>query len=197
VGVNSFGVAVGTSGQWSKRVVVDLARGDRAWHIPNLQPVLRCARSASEALDMVRDQPRVAGMNMMLADTDSAYALEITSDRVEVFGPEDGVLVRTNHYLSPALADLAPTHEENRGTFDRYERASAIVGSRKGQIGVADLVRLMSDHAEPPAQSICRHGVDGDGRTYAAMVACPQDRSLWALFGNPCEGIQMVGQPGE
>src|SRR5438477_284204 len=45
VGVNSYGVAVGTSGQWSKRVVVDLARGDAAWHIPNLQPVLRNART--------------------------------------------------------------------------------------------------------------------------------------------------------
>jgi isopenicillin-N N-acyltransferase-like protein len=197
VGVNSYGVAVGTSGQWSKRVVVDLARGDAAWHIPNLQPVLRCARSASEALDMVRGQPRVAGMNMTLADTNSAYALEITSDQVEVFEPEDGVLVRTNHYLSPALSELAPTHDENRGTFDRYQRASQIVAERLGQISVHDLVRLMSDHAEPPAQSICRHGTDGEGRTYVAMVACPQDRSLWAMLGNPCEGIQMAGRPDE
>ena len=146
---------------------------------------------------MVRDQPRVAGMNMTLADTHSAYALEITSDQVEVFEPEDGVLVRTNHYLSPALSELAPTHDENRGTFDRYQRASQIVAERLGQISVHDLVRLMSDHAEPPAQSICRHGTDGEGRTYVAMVACPQDRSLWATLGNPCEGIQMVGRPEE
>jgi isopenicillin-N N-acyltransferase like protein len=197
VGVNSHGVAVGTSGQWSQRVVVDLTRGDAAWHIPNLQPVLRNARSASEALDMVRDQPRVAGMNMTLADTHSAYALEITCDRVEVFEPEDGVLVRTNHYLSPVLSELAATHEENRGTFDRYQRAAQIVAERLGRISVNDLVRLMSDHAEPPAQSICRHGGNSEGRTYAAMVACPQDRSLWAMLGNPCEGIQMVGQPNE
>jgi isopenicillin-N N-acyltransferase-like protein len=174
--------------------VVDLARGDAAWHIPNLQPVLRYAQSASEALDMVRDQPRVAGMNMMLADTQSAYALEITSDRVDVFEPDDGVLVRTNHYLSPALSELAPTHEENRGTFDRYRRASQIIRERWGHIGVHDLVRLMSDHAEPPAQSICRHGADGEGRTYVGMVACPQDRSLWAMLGNPCEGIRMVAE---
>jgi isopenicillin-N N-acyltransferase like protein len=197
VGVNSHGVAVGTSGQWSQRVVVDLARGDAAWHIPNLQPVLRNGRSASEALDMMRDQPRVAGMNMTLADTADAYALEITSDQVEVFEPENGVLIRTNHYMSPGLSELAPKPEENRGTFDRYQRASQIVSERRGQIGVHDLVRLMSDHAEPPAQSICRHGPDSEGRTYVAMVACPQDRSLWAMLGNPCEGIQMVGQPGE
>src|SRR5215216_6528293 len=41
VGVNGFGVSVTTSGQWSRRIVVDLARADAAWHILNLQPVLR------------------------------------------------------------------------------------------------------------------------------------------------------------
>jgi hypothetical protein len=58
--VNSYGVAVGTSGQWSSRVVVDLARGDAAWHIPNLQPVLRYARSADEALEMRRQLRKIA-----------------------------------------------------------------------------------------------------------------------------------------
>ena len=198
VGVNSSGVAVGTSGQWSARVVVDLAQGDAAWHIPNLQPVLREARTADEALDMVRDQPRVAGMNMTLADTTKAYALEITDSEVHVFEPEDGLLVRTNHYLAPALRHLAPTAEENRGTFDRYARAWDMVSRRRGEIGVHDLVRVLSDHAEPPVESICRHGgADGAGQTYAAMVICPQDRSVWAMFGNPCEGIQAVGRPGE
>jgi hypothetical protein len=63
---------------------------------------------------------------------------------------------------------------------------------------VHDLVRVMSDHAEPPTQSICRHGgAVGAGQTYAAMVICPQDRTVWAMFGNPCEGIQAVSQPGE
>ncbi len=198
VGVNSHGVAVGTSGQWSERVVVDLARGDAAWHIPNLQPILRHARTAQEALQVVREQPRVAGMNMTLADSTSAYALEITDTAVQVFEPEDGLLVRTNHYLAPELQGLAPTPQENRGTFDRYERAHAMARRRHGEIGVADLVRIMSDHAQPPVESICRHGeAEGRGQTYAAMVICPQDRSMWAMFGNPCEGIQMVGAPGD
>jgi isopenicillin-N N-acyltransferase-like protein len=198
VGVNNHGVAVGTSGQWSERVVVDLARGDSAWHIPNLQPVLRYAKSASEALDIVKQQPRVAGMNMTLADSTSAYALEITDSEVHVFEPEGGLLVRTNHYLSPALQPLAPTPEENHGTFDRYARALEMAQRRHGEIAVADLVRIMSDHAAPPKESICRHGDGlGVGQTYAAMVICPQDRGMWAMFGNPCEGIQMVGAPGD
>jgi hypothetical protein len=39
--------------------------------------------------------------------------------------------------------------------------------------------------------------VSKDGATYAATIICPQDRRMWALFGNPCEGIQAVGVPGE
>lgn len=57
---------------------------------------------------MVCEQPRVAGMNMMLADGHAAYALEITSDRAEVFEPEEGVLVRTNHYCRRRCPRLRP-----------------------------------------------------------------------------------------
>jgi isopenicillin-N N-acyltransferase like protein len=197
VGVNQHGVAVGTSGQWSSRVVVDLARGDSAWHIPNLQLVLRYAHSAEEGVQIVRDQPRVAGMNMLIDDERTACALEITDSHVEVFEPDDGILVRTNHYLSPALAHLAPTPSENPGTFERYARASEMAVARHGQLGTEDMLAILSDHAEDGRESICRHanGVEGVGQTYAAMVICPQDRQVWALFGNPCEGIQAVGRP--
>jgi isopenicillin-N N-acyltransferase-like protein len=195
VGINSHGVAVTTSGQWSERVVVDFSRADRAWHILNWQPVLRHARSVDEALDMIRAQPRVAGMNAMLADAHKAVALEVTDTEVHVFEPEDGILVRTNHFLSPELQHLAPTVEENRGTFDRYQRAHEMATQRRGSINQMDLVRILSDHSDAPIESICRH--DGPGRTYAATVVCTQDRTMWTAFGNPCEGMQAVGRPGE
>ncbi len=127
VGFNGYGVAMTTSGQWSERVIMDLSRADSAWHILNLQPIFRHARSADEALDMVREQPRVAGMNLMLADATKAMALEVTDRDVHVFEPDDGVLVRTNHFLAPELRHLAPTLVENRGTYDRHRRACELV----------------------------------------------------------------------
>ncbi|MBV9174293.1 MAG: hypothetical protein JOZ81_29880 [Chloroflexi bacterium] len=191
LGINNYGVAVGTSGQWSSRVVVDLARGDQAWHIPNLQPVLRCARSADEALEIMRDQPRVAGMNMTVVDSGHAYALEITSDEVRVSEPSDGLLVRTNHYVSPALEHLTPTPSENQGTFDRYARASELANAAHKSINMQTMWQILSDHVPPPKQSICRHaGAENAGRTYAGMVFCPQDHAVWATFGNPCDGVQ-------
>lgn len=198
VGFNGHGVAMTTSGQWSERVVLDLARGDCAWHILNLQPICRAARSADEALQMIREQPRMAGMQVMLADERAAMALEITDREVHVFEPEDGIVVRTNHFLSPALQHLAPTPTENRGTFDRYARARALAEQRHGHVSAHDVLGILSDHAEPPAESICRHaGDDTPGQTHAATVVCPQDRRMWTLFGNPCEGLQALGRPGE
>jgi isopenicillin-N N-acyltransferase-like protein len=198
VGVNSHGVTLTTSGQWSPRVVVDLRKADRAWHILNLQPILRHARSVDDVIGMVREQPRVCGMQLVAADDRRAVALEVTGDEVEVFEPEEGILARTNHFLGPKFRQLAPTVEENRGTYDRYARARDLAEQRHGSIVMHDILRVLSDHAEPPVQSICRHpGPDQEGATYAATIICPQDRTMWAMFGNPCEGIQAVGRPGE
>jgi len=43
---------------------------------------------------MIHDQPRVAGMNMLLTDERKSYALEITDSDVQVCEPEDDVVVR-------------------------------------------------------------------------------------------------------
>jgi isopenicillin-N N-acyltransferase-like protein len=196
-GVNEHGVAVTCSGQWSPRVKVDLRRADSAWMTLNLQIALRQAKTIGEAIEILREQPRASGMQVLVADGTRAAALEVTDDQLHVFEPDDGLLVRTNHYFSPELAHLRPTREENHGTFDRYERAREIVEERQGAIGMTDLLRVLSDHAEPPKESICRHG-DGDpeGRTIAATFVCPEERIVWTTLGPPCLGIQAVGRPG-
>jgi isopenicillin-N N-acyltransferase-like protein len=198
VGVNSFGVSVTTSGQWSKRIVVDLARGDSAWHILNLQPVLRHARSVDQAVEIIRAQPRVAGMLAMVADGRRAVALEVTDSDVFEFEPQDGILVRTNHFLSPELRPLAPTLDENHGTYDRFARACELATRYSGLHSVHTLLGILSDHAEPPRESICRHaGGQTSGQTHAATVVCPQEHTMWTAFGNPCESLQAAGRPGD
>ena len=45
---------------------------------------------------------------------------------------------------------------------------------------------------------VLHKGFIGDtARTVAVAFFCPEDREMWTIIGNPCEGIQMVGQPGE
>ncbi len=194
-GINQDGVSVTCSGQWSRRVRMDLSRADAAWLLLNVQPILQQAHSVDEAVRMIRDQPRASGMIVLLADDGRAIALEVTDREVREFPPVNDILVRTNHFFAPTLRHLRPTFDEYRSTYDRYARASEMLLKRHGHIGRPDILEILSDHAEPPIESVCRHG-DGSrkSRTYAATIHCPQDRDMWALIGNPCEGIRAVGQ---
>jgi isopenicillin-N N-acyltransferase like protein len=198
-GINQYGVSLSCSGQWSPRVTVDLARADEAWLTLNLQPILRQARSADEAVRMIDAQPRASGMHVLVADGSRAVAVEVTDRLVRTFDAEDGLLVRTNHYFAPDLAYLKPTFAENHSSYDRYARATHMLCKRHGDIGMHDILSILSDHSPdfPEVDSICRHG-DGDleSKTCAATIACPEDRTLWATLGNPCEAIQAVAAPG-
>lgn len=188
IGLNHHGVALTTSGQWSPRVAPDPERGETAWHILNLQPLLRHATSVDDVIEQVREQPRLVGLNLMAADRHRAAALEVTDRAVHVHEARDGLLVRTNHYLSPDLAHLAPTRAENPGTFERFERATALARSRRGRLGREDVWLILRDHATPPAESICRHATPSNSvRTCSATVICPQDGSLSATLGAPCQ----------
>jgi isopenicillin-N N-acyltransferase like protein len=188
IGLNHYGLALTTSGQWSPRVAADQRRGETAWHILNLQPLLRHASSVDEVMEQVREQPRLVGLNLMAADRRRAVALEVTDGVVHVHEPEDGLLVRTNHYLSPELAHLAPTRAENPGTFERFERATALARARRGRLGREDVWLILRDHATPPIESICRHATPrNSARTCSATVMCPQDGSLSASLGPACE----------
>ena len=145
---------------------------------------------------MIEDQPRASGMHVLVADGQRAVACEVTDTQIHTFEAEDGLLVRTNHYFAPDLQNFVPTRAENPSSFDRFERASSMLRKRHGDIGMADILTILSDHSAPPRYSICRHG-DGDleSLTCAATIACPEDRTLWATLGPPCESIQAVGIP--
>jgi isopenicillin-N N-acyltransferase like protein len=197
-GINQWGVSLSCSGQWSPRVVVDLARADEAWLALNLQPILRQAHSTDDAVRMIQEQPRASGMHVLVADGQRAVACEVTDTQVRTFEAEDGLLVRTNHYFAADLQQLAPRLDENPSSFDRFDRASSMARQRHGHIAMADILTILSDHSAPPRHGICRHG-DGDleSLTCAATIACPEDRTLWATLGPPCESIQAVGIPSQ
>ena len=156
---------------------------------------------------MVKDQPRASGMIVLAADGKKAVAMEVTDREVRLFEPEDGLLVRTNHFFHPDLREITTTPEESPSSYARHARATELLKQRHGSIGLHDILRILSDHTPltgPLAcqrisdDSICRHG-DGDltARTCGAVINCPEDHVTWGLLGNPCEGIQALGRPEE
>ena len=145
------------------------------------------------------EQPRASGMIVTVADGYSAAVLEVTDREVRRFEPENGLLVRTNHFFHPDLKEITSTPEENPSSYARHARALELLAHRHGSVGMHDILRILSDHTAPPSDnSICRHG-DGvtEARTCGAVINCPEDRTMWGILGNPCDGIQSLGIPGE
>jgi len=90
--------------------------GIAATMLPGYQPGLtfwfvvrmlldRCA-TVEEGLELVQGIPHAQSRNFLLADRSGQAAVaEVTTDGVEVRKPEDGLLVITNHAVSPELAE--------------------------------------------------------------------------------------------
>lgn len=187
-GLSSRGVALTTSGVWSKRTAIHLDRAAGGWLLVNSHLLLRDSHSLDDLARRAAEQPRVTGLNILAADRHRAAALELTSDRLYRADAEDGVAVRTNHYLEPEIQHLGPTREEYPGTYHRYEVAKGAVRQAYGSWDVARLTALLASHDGYPQQSLCRHAQNGEGAdTVYGSVASLPDGSFWAVLDNPCQ----------
>lgn len=187
-GLSSRGVALTTSGVWSNRTPIHLDRAASGWLLVNAHLLLRDSHSLDDLAQRAAEQPRVTGLNILAADADGAAALELTSDRLYRADAEDGVVVRTNHYLEPEIQHLGPTREEYPGTYHRYEVATAAIWEAYGSWDTARLATLLASHDGYPQQSICRHAQNGQGAdTVYGSVASLPDGNLWAVLNNPCQ----------
>lgn len=186
-GLSSDGLAISTSGVWSRRTVVDFDRLDRGWFLINAHLLLRDSRSLDEFEQRLRAQPRVTGLNIVAADRERGAAFEATVDRIVRHPTEEGVVVRTNHYLAKELTALSPTPDENPSSYHRSATAMARVTEQRGRWESDRLMALMGDHDGYPQRSICRHAVGGEGAdtVYASIASLPDGR-FWTILEHPC-----------
>jgi isopenicillin-N N-acyltransferase-like protein len=191
-GLNSDGVAMSTSGVWSRRTPIDIDSAGKGWLLINVHLLLRESRSLAEFEDRLAAQPRLTGLNIVAADRSRGAALEATRDRVYRHEPEDGVLVRTNHYVAADAEWLSPTREEYPHTYCRYEVARARLAAARGSWDLASLTRLVGSHEEDPTGSLCRH-LDRGSRadTVYASVASLADGRFWSILDNPCQAAEI------
>jgi len=97
-----------------------------------------------------------------------------------------GPWAHTNHVLDDDLRACEDHEGQHLCTFDRYNRAMALLRDQSGSPAVAGMIRIMSDHEGQP-RPICRHGVfQPDQWTTAAFVADPRQQVMHIAIGNPC-----------
>lgn len=201
-GLNSHGVAMSTSGVWSKRIKPGWNRADTGWFLVNSHDLLRRARTAKEFTELAEQQSRFTGINLAVADASESYAIELTASEALTRPGDDGYLVVTNHYQAPEFSGLTPTPDEYTSTFHRGQTAADALSARDDW-SAESLAELLSSHDGYPQNCICRHSVSDQERaekhfqtnnvTAYASIANARDLTFSIVFGNPCEATFSSG----
>jgi isopenicillin-N N-acyltransferase-like protein len=123
---------------------------------------------------------------LILGDAQGAIAnLELAVEEASVTRSNDGMLVHTNHFISPELAGIDRSIPSS--SCHRLERMTELLETADKPLVVEDLQGFFRDHAEYPG-SICAHPREaGAGKTVASLISEPAAGRLHATFGSPCE----------
>ena len=123
-GINGHGLAVATTGFWSKYAQPNLDEVDATHIFVNVRLLLENCNTAKEVLEYLKTSPRMNGLNIIAADRADAFVIETTRDQMHVEEDNgEGVLYRTNHYTLPQNRHLNPDPQEYQSTYKRLERS--------------------------------------------------------------------------
>ena len=189
-GINSRGLAVTTTGFWSPKVKPDISAAGSSQIFLNIHLLLRKASTVREALELLHKMPVMNGLNLILADGKEACAVEMTANNQYIeWDQGDGILYRTNHYISPELVHLNPEYKEYTSTYFRRERIGKLLADYYGHVRFQDLMRIASDHRNG-VNSICRHPHgDVHAQTVSTTLMIVEDQEIWTTLTNPCEAM--------
>ena len=144
-----------------------------------------------QAIRSILSAQRAAGYNHLLAhESGELYSVEVSAHHFAILYGEDGYIVHTNHYLTPAMQEVERSEEDLIASRVRYFRALRLV-KREGQHTLKTLQAIQRDHVNFP-NAICNHAVEDDNplareKTITAMVIDLTAREMHIAWGNPCE----------
>ena len=156
-----------------------------------LRAILDCA-TVTEALQVLQAGTRSSSANYLIAHASGA-ALDVEAapgdfTRVYPLLPDHGLLLHTNHFLSPRLHPVDVSLWAMPSSAVRLQRLQAGAPTR----ATLDEFRpLLADHADYP-HSICSHPDPADhpleqGATIASILMDLPARRFWLAAGNPCQ----------
>jgi len=191
IGVNSAGLALATSGLWSRRTKIDWDAANAGWLMLNTDILLRDCATMAGLSRAISAQPRLTPELCLATDGRSAAAYEITATRAYTRPVTGPVAVRSNHAHQADLAEDGPTEAEYPSTYHRWRRADAELRRRAGYWDATSLAALLADHDGYPERSLCRHGSGRNGsRTAYSVIVDIDTLTTTALIGNPCRWLR-------
>jgi isopenicillin-N N-acyltransferase-like protein len=185
IGLNSAGIGVCTN---------FLRHDHRRIGVP-FHVLLRSALEADRlglAVAAIYRGLRADSGNYLLAHADGeAVDLEATPSDVGFLFPQEGVLVHTNHFLTPRLqaGDVGIVDSDN--TLARYGRAVRLLNGSAGKVTLEVLQGLFRDHFNYP-HAICRHpdptlSEIERGATLASIIIDLTAGEMYVSMGEPCQ----------
>jgi isopenicillin-N N-acyltransferase-like protein len=188
IGLNAAGLGLTVNG---------LLSTDDDWSQPVAPFHVRChdilqSDSLEAAARVVTSVRRACSTNFILAQPpDRAVNIEAAPGTSCSFGPRQGALAHTNHFLEPEhLGVEEPASERRPHSYTRLERIRQLLNAGR-PLGVEDVQACLGDHDNFP-DSVCRHQHPDDPSeeacvTVVSAVMDLNERTLWLSNGHPCE----------
>ncbi len=145
--------------------------------------VLAQCATLDEAIARITARPRMCGLSLFIVDTRAreAAAVGFSARHFEIVTPEDGVLVRTNHYTTPEMKrlEVAP-HPWRANSYGRFQRISELLREKRGTLMAEDVPAILSDCIDPfeRRKRVTGSIVAGANNTQS-LVMSPDDDALW------------------
>jgi isopenicillin-N N-acyltransferase-like protein len=167
-GMNSAGVAI--TGNFLK-CQHDFGRSGVP--VPMVRRAMLSQATFTEAMRILLTAPRSFSTNIMISHVGGeAIDLEATPPEVFWVRPQDGLLVHSNHFLSPgALAKMTDLGLlVTPDSLYRDERVRRTLAARRGAIAIADLKEVFADRYGAP-YAVCRSPVVNSTGSLTSTVA--------------------------
>jgi isopenicillin-N N-acyltransferase-like protein len=151
------------------------------------------AETISDAYAALQDGYRSSSANYLVAHRDG-LAVDIEGapgdfDRLYLTFPRDGVLLHTNHFLSPRFTGRDVGLWVMPDSPFRMERIGAAVAG-DGPLSLDTFRLALADHANFPSGVCChpdtRFAPVDQGTTVASVLMDLDDRTMWVADGHPC-----------
>ncbi len=167
-----------------------------------LRAVLDCT-TLTEALMVLQAGERSSSANYLIAHRSGA-ALDVEAapgdfTRLYPLYPDHGLLLHTNHFLSPRLHPVDLSLWAMPSSAVRLQRLRAS-GAWEQHRTLDDFRGLLADHADYP-YSVCAHPEPGahpceQSATIASVLMDLTAGRMWVAVGHPCQArYQDVGGP--
>jgi len=201
-GMNAAGLGVVTNALVTD---ADVGAPGLPYHVL-LRAVLDCA-TVTEALMALQAGERSSSANYLIAHSSGA-ALDVEAapgdfTRLYPLYPDQGLLLHTNHFLSPRLHPVDLSLWAMPSSAVRLQRLRALSGGPRpgGRYRTLNDFRvLLADHADFP-YSVCAHPERGahpceQDATIASVLMDLTAGRMWVAAGHPCQArYQDVGWP--